>query len=286
MTRVALAGALLALAAVLWPRSSLRGVRRAWSGVVRRPDPDAEAVGASDLTSSWGHRCRTWFEGPPRPLRTRRSRQRDAERKTEEVLDLLDALAPALRAGLPPASALRAVASPSPERRSLLLARLLQAADRAEPLAAVWRAEADDLSSSDLALVAAAWALCERLGSPLAPTVVTVGGAVRQRRAVRQRLEAARAGPQMSMTVLSALPAVGPLLALALGVSPVDLYASPAGVASLAAGAILLGVGRLWGARLVASVGADSAAGGRHGTPRWVGAGVGPPGVTRRRRRT
>lgn len=252
MTRVALATALLALATAVWPRPSEWADRRSWIGVIRPVDELA------DGSRPTGDAPARWWR---RPLRRTRRSGRDTDRRTTEVLALLDALAPALRAGLSPAAALEAVASPSVDQRSPLLVALLHAADRADHLAPVWRAEADEMSSGDLALVAAAWALCERLGSPLAPTVATVSRVVRQRRAVRQRTAAALAGPRTSMTVLTALPAAGPVLSLALGLSPVDLYASPAGAAALVAGVLLLGVGRWWGARLVASIGdADPAA--------------------------
>ena len=273
MTRVALvtvAAAVLTLATVVWPWSSSwssgrweGGGRRAWPRVVRPAHEDAGEEGSPPWTparwrpGSARRSSRRW--SPPQFGRARRAR-RDAERRSVAVLDLLDALAPALRAGLPPPAALRAIAHPSPERRSALLVALLEAADRAEDLAPVWRAEAEELASSDLGLVAAAWALCEGLGSPLAPTVATVSRAVRQRRALRQRMEAALAGPRTSMTVLTALPAAGPVLALTMGVSPLDLYASPAGAGALASGVVLVGVGRLWGARLVASVGVDGPA--------------------------
>jgi tight adherence protein B len=204
------------------------------------------------------------------------------------VLELLDALGPALRAGLPPSDALRAVSSPDsvaggpdagmdpgrdpamdgtlgpgmgatvgPTVGPPLLSALVRAADEGTDLSAVWRREAEVRRSSDLALVASAWSLCERLGSPLAATVTTVGAVVRDRRAVRRRMDVALAGPRASMTVLTALPAVGPLLALVMGVSPADLYASRAGTVSLAVGLALLALGRWWGARLVRSVGLE-----------------------------
>jgi tight adherence protein B len=192
-----------------------------------------------------------------------------------------------LRAGLPPVAALRlvtrsgepsgagsgvtsamasgvtsgvtsgsvsAMSSPSGSRA---LDALAEAASQGGPLAPTWSAYADALSSSDLRLVAAAWSLCDTLGSPLAPTVATVADVVRRRRTVRQRVAAASAGPVATMRVLTALPLAGPLVALAVGVSPSDLYAEPAGAASLAVGLTLLLVGRLWAGRLVAAVAAE-----------------------------
>ena len=135
------------------------------------------------------------------------------------------------------------------------LADLLAATDRGTPLAPVWVGWAERTASSDVALVASAWALCERLGAPLASTVTIVSTVVRRRLEVQRRTDAALAGPRASMTVLSALPAVGPLLALVMGLSPLDLYASPSGAAALVVGLVLLLLGRWWGSRLVRSVG-------------------------------
>jgi tight adherence protein B len=183
------------------------------------------------------------------------------------MLDVLDGLAPALRAGLPPVAALRlvtrsgaasgSVPATSRPSGSDALDELAEAAARGGPLAPTWAAYAEALSSSDLRLVAATWSLCETLGSPLAPTVGTVADVVRRRRALRQRIATASAGPGATMRVLTALPLTGPLVALAVGVPPGDLYADPAGAVSLGVGLTLLLLGRLWAGRLVLAVAAE-----------------------------
>lgn len=262
MTRVAVGAAILAVAVLVWPR------RRWPTGLVLgvRSAQPSTAVGlrAARLPSL---RALSWRRGLWWGMR-RRGRRRTADEEVAEVLVLLDALAPALRAGLPPADALRAVAPAAGEPPPGLLADLLHAADSGEPLSAVWRARAHDLVSGDVGLVASAWSLCEQLGAPLAPTVSTVGAVLRERRAVQRRVDAALAGPRASVTVLTALPAVGPLLALVMGISPLDLYASPPGAASLLGGLVLLAGGRWWVSRLVRSVGLDDSrnrVGVRHG---------------------
>ncbi|HEU4332239.1 MAG TPA: hypothetical protein VFR40_14065, partial [Lapillicoccus sp.] len=105
--------------------------------------------------------------------------------------------------------------------------------------------------------MAAAWSLCETLGSPLAPTVTTVADVVRRRRAVRHRIAAALAGPQATMRVLTTLPLSGPLVAVVVGVAPAELYAGAAGVSSLVVGLLLLLVGRVWASRMVRAVTAE-----------------------------
>ena len=242
-----------ALAVVSWGREANRA----------RPAPVRSVQSGQRATSPWS-------------VTGRRRRAREAERAASEMLDVLDALAPALRAGLPPIAALRLVTrsasaeaitgsgrSSSPE--SGALHDLAAAAAQGGPLAPTWSAYADALSSSDLRLVASAWSLCETLGSPLAPTVATVADVVRRRRTVRQRVDAASAGPVATMRVLTALPLTGPLVALAVGVSPGDLYAEPAGAASLAVGLVLLLLGRWWAGRLVRAVAAEP----RPSSPWW-----------------
>jgi tight adherence protein B len=114
------------------------------------------------------------------------------------------------------------------------------------------------MGSDDLRLVAAAWSLCDTVGSPLAPTVATVSEVVRRRRSVRQRISAAVAGPRATMRVLTALPLSGPFVALAVGVSPGDLYTGTAGAMSLAVGLAVLLLGRLWAGRMIRAVTVES----------------------------
>ena len=149
------------------------------------------------------------------------------------------------------------------------------AAQRGEALAPVWFAYAEALRSDDLRLVAAAWSLCDTLGSPLAPTVATVSHVVRRRRSVRQRIAAALAGPRATMRVLTALPLSGPFVAIAVGVSPGDLYTEAAGAMSLAVGLAVLLLGRLWAGRMIRAVTVESRRPERQGAPglrRWTAA--------------
>jgi tight adherence protein B len=237
VTAVVVALLLAVAAALLWPRSRLRPF-----GV--------------DLTArrSEAGRSSSVEEGPSR-LSSRR-RRAETERAAVDALELLDALAPALRAGLPPVAALRLVTSASPHGR-LALRALDEAAARGEPLGPTWSAHAEAVDSDDLRFVAAAWTLCDRLGCPIAPTVSTISDVVRRRRAVRQRIAAALAGPQATMRVLTALPLTGPVLALAVGVSPADLYAQPSAAVSVVTGLVLLVLGRVWSSRMVRAVSAE-----------------------------
>ena len=266
-------GFLVAAAVLLWSVAGGAAGRSSLAPRVGAHDPTGIAAGPAPRRWSW--------------LATRRRRRR-AERAEAEALELLDGLAPALRAGLPPVTALRLVTSsrlmgitarsPTPARNPARSPPqsppqrsrpgrpgpssaggsgwidLDAAAARGDPLAPAWSAYADAVDSEDLRLVAAAWSLCETLGSPVAPTVATVAEVVRRRRAVRHRITAALAGPQATMRVLTALPLSGPFVAVLVGVSPSELYADAAGLSSLVAGVTLLVVGRVWAARMVRAV--------------------------------
>jgi tight adherence protein B len=230
------------------------------SALPGHPRPHADPGPVAD----WAAAARRWGRARGSP-----------EGAEAEALDLVDALAPALRAGLPPVTALRLIASsttpgggPSGGRfggpagsrgaRGGAADALDQAAARGEALAPVWFAYAEALRSDDLRLVAAAWTLCDSLGSPLAPTVATVSDVVRRRRSVRHRIAAALAGPRATMRVLTALPLSGPFVALAVGVSPGDLYREPAGAFSLGVGLAVLLLGRLWAGRMIRAVSVES----------------------------
>jgi tight adherence protein B len=197
-----------------------------------------------------------WPAFEERRLRLSRRRRAEAERAARDAVEMLDALAPALRAGLPPVAALRLIRSTSPHGR-LALRQLDEAAARGEPLGPTWCAYAEAVDSDDLRFVAAAWTLCDTLGSPIAPTVSTLSEMVRRRRAVRQRIAAALAGPQATMRVLTALPLTGPVLALAVGVPPSDLYAQPSAAVSVVTGLVFLILGRAWTNRMVRAVSAE-----------------------------
>jgi tight adherence protein B len=237
VTAVGVALLLGVAAALLWPRARCR----TFGADLTAPGP---GVGRSSLVDRSRQRLSS------------RRRRAETERAAAEAGEMLDALAPALRAGLPPVAALRLVTSTSPYGR-LALRELEEAAARGEPLGPTWSAHAEAVESDDLRFVAAAWTLCDTLGSPIAPMVSTISEMVRRRRAVRQRIATALAGPQATMRVLTALPLTGPLLALAVGVPPADLYAQPSAAVSLATGLLLLVIGRAWTSRMVRAVSAE-----------------------------
>jgi tight adherence protein B len=83
----------------------------------------------------------------------------------------------------------------------------------------------------------------------------TTAGLLRARVRAERRTAGSVAGARATMNVLTALPLGGPLVALALGVGPRELYAGSAVTAvCLIAGGLLVLAGRWWVARMVGAV--------------------------------
>lgn len=237
MVAVLVAGGIL-----LWPdRFSRRAV-----AIVPAARPDSETFPRPVLRPGW------W-------LRWRRGRggQRVS---AHDLLELLEAVAPALEAGLAPASALRvAVESRSgPGRASTLDAlveRMAAAAADGDPLGPLWRAEAESESSAELLLLAHAWSLTEDMGAPLSQAVRTAAGMLEGRIAQERRLASAVAGAGATVNLLSVLPVAGLLVAMVLGIGPDELFAgSRLTQASLVLGVCLAGLGRWWVRQMVRAV--------------------------------
>jgi tight adherence protein B len=198
------------------------------------------------------------------------------------VLALVEAVAPALDAGLPPAAALAfglggipgldrrpslhgqaggsgqvtlLHGAPSVHAAASVLDSVRLAAQQGRPVGPVWQAAADRAGSVHLHLLGAAWTLSESTGAPLAEAARTTAGVLRSAAAQERRMASAVAGARATMNLLSVLPVGGPLVALALGIGPLELYTtSPAAELSLAAGVALAFAGRWWVRRLVAVV--------------------------------
>ncbi|MGZ4751350.1 MAG: type II secretion system F family protein [Oryzihumus sp.] len=197
--------------------------------------------------------------GRVRALRHRRAAWRDRA-VARTVLALVDTVAPALDAGLPPAAAFVLAAdsvAPPQEPRPGSATAWVRAAGRAvaegAPVSSVLRRGDDTLGSRELGVLAAAWSLSEETGGPLADAVRTAGVVVRGSMAQRERMLAAVAGARSTMNILTVLPIGGPLIALAVGLDPSRLYlGSPLNQACLVMGVVLAVAGRAWVRRLVA----------------------------------
>lgn len=237
--------ALLVLAVFVWPiRWPLVWP---WHGAI----PVARTEPAHQRIGPWRRRLRRF------PSRTRRSGLRP-----QQVLALLEGLAPALGAGLSPGDALalmvKAEGSRGAERARpedpwrAQISDLAAAARNGHALAPTWHALARHHRSRELTLLAQAWSLSEELGAPLADAVDTAAGLVRQRLRAERRVRAASAGARATMNLLTLLPLGGVALASVFGLSPVSLYlGSPLAIGCLVAGLALVMVGRWLVRRMV-----------------------------------
>jgi tight adherence protein B len=177
-----------------------------------------------------------------------------------DLLSLLEAIAPALEAGMAPASALWFAAdarsgSGRHDPLAALAAGMASAAADGATLGPLWRKAAESAGSAELLLLAQAWSLTEDMGAPLAQAVRTAAGLLEARIAHERRLTGALAGAKATVSLLTVLPVGGPLLGLVLGISPGELYGgSRLTQGSLVLGLCLAGIGRWWVHRMVRAV--------------------------------
>lgn len=182
-------------------------------------------------------------------LLSRRGRRADPR-----FADLVELLAPALRAGASPDAALGAVGSALDpgSGHADLVRRLREMAAAGGPVSSVWQQHADASASPEADFVAQAWLLSEQTGAPIADALDCAVGVLREHERVRQRLDSAAAGPRASMWVLCLLPMTGPGVGAVFGLSPSELYLqSPASAASLVTGVLLACAGLVWSRALL-----------------------------------
>lgn len=239
-------GFLAAVGILLWPERF--GRHRLAILPVRSP--------ASDFVK--GSR---WVRGLPRERARRCLPGRSSAGVTaQDLLGLLEAIAPALEAGIAPASALRIAAdarsgSGHLDPLAALASDIASAAAEGATLGPLWRKAADSAGSAELLLLAQAWSLTEDMGVPLAWAVRTTAGLLEARIAHERRLAGAVAGAKATVNLLTVLPIAGPLLGLVLGIGPGELYGgSRLTQSSLVLGLSLAGIGRLWVQRMVRAV--------------------------------
>ncbi|WP_170159811.1 type II secretion system F family protein [Frondihabitans australicus] len=101
---------------------------------------------------------------------------------------------------------------------------------------------------------AAAWQVAEASGAPIGPALRSMSASLRAQEQTRHDIDTALAGPRMSSRVVLALPGVGVLLGLILGLDGLgQLVARPLGWALMVAAAALVAVAHLWNSRLIAA---------------------------------
>ncbi|WP_405005686.1 hypothetical protein OHV13_17195 [Kitasatospora purpeofusca] len=202
---------------------------------------------------------------PARRWRSRRAAAAEARYRSAAVVELCAGLAGELRGGATPEQALHLVTTRIAADRAVLerigaepVARLAAGRYGAD-VPAAFRLLAERPGGSGAAAVAACWEVASAGGSGLAAALDGVAEALRVERALSEEIAAELAAPRTTIAVLAALPLAGLLLGAALGARPLEvLLHTPAGLASLAVGAALEGLGLVWTARIVGAA-ADGA---------------------------
>ncbi|MGB3187284.1 MAG: type II secretion system F family protein [Ornithinimicrobium sp.] len=180
-------------------------------------------------------------------------------RPSSVPVGFLDSMMAGLRAGLAPADALKGAArdlgdAPAGQDAAHWLDPILSTAQAGRPLGTVWQTLARRRHDPDLAALARAWTISEKLGAPLADAVAAAADMARSRTALAASINTATAGARMTSTLLCALPLGGLGVAAVLGIDPLTLYSQPLSMFALATGALLLLLGRWWVGRMIRAV--------------------------------
>ncbi|MGI8578403.1 MAG: type II secretion system F family protein [Nocardioidaceae bacterium] len=173
----------------------------------------------------------------------RRGRQR-------AVIELCDALAAEMRAGLPATVAL--------ERSCGLWAELASVATVARlggDVTAAIRQAGQTPGAEGLSAVAAAWEVAARSGAALALVLERVAAGLRSDDDARSEVIAALGPPRATAKMLAALPLFGLALGVSMDAHPVQfLFHTGAGLGCLGLGVLLALLGVVWVERLAAAV--------------------------------
>jgi tight adherence protein B len=179
-------------------------------------------------------------------------RDRYADRLLRQLPDTIELIVSAVRAGLPIAEALRAIAREMPDPTREQFARVIDelAVGRAphEALLSVH----DRTRVSEYAIFAVTLAVQNRSGGALAETLQILGDTVRQRVALAGRAKALAGQAQLSARVLAALPfAAGALMFVENPHALDPLFSDPRGQKLFVAGIVSLLLGILTMRRMI-----------------------------------
>ncbi|MFE2041637.1 type II secretion system F family protein [Streptomyces sp. NPDC059477] len=186
-----------------------------------------------------------------RRARLAREARRDRECRGDAVIALCGELAGEVRAGRQPGEALLRTARDSDglgEAQAAVLAAARFGGDVPGALAGAAR----EPGAEGLLGLAACWQVAVDQGAGLAAGLDRLDAALRAQRDRRADLRAQLAGARATALMLAGLPVAGLLLGTALGADPLHvlLHTGP-GLACLAAGVLLEGVGLWWALRIV-----------------------------------
>ena len=207
------------------------------------PGPRRLPQGVADTNSAG--RVRPW------PGSWHRRRRRAAD--TAAVLEVCDLLAAELAVGRPPGAALRSAGQLWPP-----LGPVVEAFHLGADVPAALRSLARDRpGAADLRLVAGAWQVAHHSGHGLAAALTRTSRGIRARRRTRRLVDSELASARATARLVALLPLVVLLMGSGAGSDPWGfLLTTPIGLACLASGLGLIGLGLWWIERL-----ADAAAG-------------------------
>lgn len=170
----------------------------------------------------------------------------------ERVAALVQRLAVLASAGIPAVSAWRHAGSAEPAAGLVqqVVREPVSAADLPQRIAAV-ALICPDHERTAWQTLAAIWGIAAESGAALAPTLDRAAGVLRSLAQSAREVETALAGPVATSRVVLALPAVGVALGMLLGFDVIAAFVSPAGLACLAVGGILITVAVRWNRRLL-----------------------------------
>ncbi|MEP6665179.1 MAG: type II secretion system F family protein [Nocardioidaceae bacterium] len=158
------------------------------------------------------------------------------------VIEVCDALAAEMRAGLPAVRAIERAFDTWPE-----WSPVVSSARLGGDVAEILRGCAERPGSEGLRAVAAAWEVAGRSGAGLADVLDRVAAGLRSDDEARAEVTAALGPPRATAKLLAALPVFGLGLGVSMGAHPVAfLLVSKVGLVCLAAGVILALLGVLW----------------------------------------
>ncbi len=184
-----------------------------------------------------------------RSLLERRRDRGAAQARRAALGDLLAAVAAELRTGAPPRGVLAAAAAEAGLDDVSVAARH-PAGDPAAALAAVAALPGGSVAAD----LAALWRVSELTGCSLVVPVTRLLAGHRADDRLYRQVDAALAGPRSTVRLLALLPVAGMGLGLTLGADPTGfLVGTPAGLACLAGGTLLVALGVAWSRAIVRS---------------------------------
>jgi tight adherence protein B len=184
-------------------------------------------------------------------------RRRALARRDAQLPEALERMASALRAGRSVGGALRDVAGATPPPLGRELGRAAAALDHGADLERAldaWSSEA--MPSPDVALAVTAVGLGGDAGGEVARALDRVAATLRERRELRSEVRALATQARASAGVLTVAPLLFALVVSTIEPGIVDfLLTTPVGLACLAVGLVLDGLGAVWMARIVRDAG-------------------------------